>query len=85
MARLSVVFKVTTVLGAAGSMMRALGLASAAFNAASAFSSSALRAWVTASPPVTAGACGISARARARAVAAAFTSPFCRKIWLRCR
>ncbi|MNH30366.1 hypothetical protein D3C79_906580 [compost metagenome] len=76
MARMSVVFSAMTVLGAVGSITRALGLASAAFRAASAFSSSALRACETASPPVTAGACGISARARASAVAAALTSPF---------
>ncbi|MNJ77655.1 hypothetical protein D3C77_752040 [compost metagenome] len=65
----------------------AAGRASAAFRAASALSSSALRAWAIAplTPPVSAGALGISARARANAVAAAFTSPFCRTIWLRCR
>ncbi|CNL74634.1 Uncharacterised protein [Mycobacterium tuberculosis] len=68
-------------------MTLATGFDSAAFKAASALSSSALRAWLMAllTPPVSAGALGISARARLRAVAAALTSPFCSTIWLRCR
>jgi porphobilinogen deaminase len=79
--RLSVIFSATVVLS--GSRVDDLGfwLASAALSSLG-FSSSALRAWAMAplTPPVSAGALGISARARLSAVAAAFTSPFCNTI-----